>query len=400
MTSSKGSTPPAGGCTRIRPQPDTHLCSSPRTLRSGTLTVLVCLLAFLQASPAFADSRLGNLSTRGFVQSGDNVMIGGLVIEGPAPKTVVIRAIGPSLSAHGVANALADPNVQVFSGQTLVRSNDNWADDARAAELPSALVPGHAAEAALVITLEPGPYTAIVRSADASTGIGLIEAFELDETSAFVNISTRGFAGTGDNVLIGGLIIAGDSAKTVVIRGIGPGLTSFGVPDVLQDPNLLLFSGSELIDTNNNWVDHPRSAEIPAQLIPSASLESVIVTTLAPGPYTAILQGFSGGTGNALVEVYEVGTGDPNDPDGDGLSNNIDLDDDGDGFVDLLDSEPLNAALAGDHDGDGTDSVTDTDDDNDGVADVDDAAPLDQSVTSGSGLCIIDQSAFGACNLL
>lgn len=352
------------------------------------------------ADPVLADSRLGNLSTRGFVQTGDDVMIGGLIVEGTEPKTIVVRAIGPSLSAFGITNPLADPWIQIFSGQTLIHTNDNWADHERANDLPAALVPVDAAEAAIVMTLEPGGYTAIVRGNGETTGIALVEVYEVDETSSITNISTRGYVGTGDNVLIGGLIITGDTPKTVVIRGVGPSLEAFGVPGVLQDPDLLLFSGGDVIDANNNWIDHARNADIPSVLVPTDSREAVIVRTLEPGAYTAILQGFGGGVGNGLVEVYELDTfANADDVDGDGIPNDVDNDDDGDGFADVLDAEPLNALVAGDHDGDGADSVTDSDDDNDGVPDATDAAPLDADVSAGTNLCIFDQSTWDTCNL-
>jgi len=262
----------------------------------------------LSANTSAASSRLINIATRGRIGIDDAVLIGGLIIEGTAPKTVIIRAIGPSLANFGVAGVLSDPQLQLFSGPNVIDSNDDWRQHPRAAELSVALQPTLEQESAIVATLEPGPYTAIVRGVNATQGVGLVEIFEANsnEPMRLINIATRGNVGTGDNVLIGGLVIQGDSPKTVVIRAKGPSLADFGVTGVLADPQLQLFSGPVPIASNNDWQTDSRAADIPVSLQPTNSLESVLVRTLAPGAYTAIVSGPGGATGIGLVEVFEL----------------------------------------------------------------------------------------------
>ena len=262
----------------------------------------------LSANTTAAASRLINIATRGRVGIGDAVLIGGLIIQGNAPKTVIIRAIGPSLANFDVAGVLSDPQLQLFSGSTPIDNNDDWRQHPRAAELPTRLQPSLEQESAIVATLEPGAYTAIVSGVNAAQGVGLVEIFEAtsNEPMRLVNIATRGHVGTGDNVLIGGLIIQGDSPKTVVIRAKGPSLADFGVAGVLANPQLQLFSGPTPIASNDNWQTDERVADLPVSLRPTNSSESVLVRTVQPGAYTAIVSGSGGTTGIGLVEVFEL----------------------------------------------------------------------------------------------
>lgn len=258
------------------------------------------------SSPAAA-TRLVNISTRASVQTGDGVTIGGLIIEGSQDKTVVIRAIGPDLANRGVNGVLLDTQLQLFSGSDLIDSNDDWNTHSRKDEIPDNLVPAFQLESVIVATLAPGAYTAIVRGAGESSGVGLVEIFETDaDSSKLVNISTRGAVGTGDNVMIGGIIISGTEAKTVLVRALGPSLESCGVPGSLQDPFLQIFSGADLLENNNNWRDHGRASEIPSGLSPEHSNEAAMIITLEPGAYTAIVSGVGGATGIGLIEVFEV----------------------------------------------------------------------------------------------
>ena len=360
----------------------TRHAKRPESPRKSLQTIALAILMAC-ASPAFADARLANISARGQVLTGDDVMIGGIVIGGTNSKTVVIRAIGPSLANFGVTGVLANPTLQLFSGATLIDENDNWQDHENASNVPTLLAPADALEATIVTTLEPGPYTAIVRGVDGATGISLVEIYEIDTIGPLVNISTRARVGTGDNVLIAGLIIEGDERKTVVIRGMGTGLADFGVPDVLLDPELQIFAGQELLQSNNNWQDHPRAGELPAFLQPTHAAESAIVITLDPGAYTAILRGIGLTSGNGLVEVYEVAD-DTLDFDQDGLTDDIDPDRDNDTFPDIVDAHPLDDTRAGDADGDGVDSLVDDDDDGDGVADAEDHLPLNPDVSNAT----------------
>jgi hypothetical protein len=251
--------------------------------------------------------RLANIATRAFVQTGDNVMIGGLIVSGSGPKKVILRAIGPSLSKFGISNPLQDPVLELhdsISGSVV--SNDNWIDASnKQAIIDSGLAPGNNLESAILITLNPGIYTAVIHGANNGTGAAVVEAYDLDQTvsSRFGNISTRAFVQTGNNVLIGGLIVSGSSSETVVVRAIGPSLTQFGVANALADPFLELHDGNgALLLSNDNWVDAPNKQSIvDSGLQPGNHLESAILTTLNPGSYTAIV---SHGTGVALVEVY------------------------------------------------------------------------------------------------
>lgn len=260
------------------------------------------------ACAAQAENRLQNISTRGDVQTGDGVLIGGFIIDGSAPKTVLIRARGPSLADAGVPGTLADPMVSLFrvTGEFL-ESNDSWMLHARASEIPGGLAPTNTTEAAIIATLDPGAYTPIVAGADGGTGVGIVEVFEVDTQARLQNISTRGFVGTGDNVMIGGFIIAGDTPKTVVIRGRGPSLADAGVSGALMDPTLTLTQlDGTLVDSNNNHSDHATAGSLPAHFVPTNTNESVIMTTLDPGAYTAILAGTVNTTGIGIVEVFEV----------------------------------------------------------------------------------------------
>ena len=273
-------------------------------------------------------SQFGNISTRGFVQTGDNVMIGGFIIEGTEPKTVMVRAIGPELTQFGVPNALADPTLELHDGaRALIASNDNWqttqiggvisADQVRAIQ-NSGLAPSQTSESAIIATLLPGNYTAVVRGRNNTTGVALVEVYSFSPgtSSILANISTRGLVQTGDNVMIGGFIIEGTEPKTVIVRAIGPGLTQFGVPNALADPTLELHDGTgALIASNYNWQTTHIGGIITANQVsairnsgyaPSQARESAIIATLPPGNYTAIVSGVNNTTGVALVDVYDL----------------------------------------------------------------------------------------------
>ena len=253
--------------------------------------------------------RLGNISTRLAVLTGDHVLIGGFIIGGTTPKTVVVRARGPSLAAAGVPNVLLNPTLNLYSGQTLVASNDDWQQAPNAATIQSSgFAPADTRESAIYTTLNPGAYTAIVMGAGGTTGVGIIEVFEVDNIATpLINISTRGFVQTGNNVMIGGFIIQGDGPKTVVVRARGPSLTSAGLHFVLVNPVLSLFSGQTVIASNDDWQTAANAATLQSSgFAPSDSRESAIYITLNPGAYTAIVQGASGTTGLAIVEVFAV----------------------------------------------------------------------------------------------
>ena len=264
----------------------------------------------------FRSARELNVSTRMRVQSGDNVLIGGFIITGTEGKRVILRGIGPSLTPFGVPGALEDTTLELFdSNRTLIGFNDNWRDTNEAEIQGTGLQPSDNRESAIVQTLAPGAYTAVLRGKDNTEGIGVVEGFDLTSNipTKLANISTRGFVEAGDNVMIGGFIVGaglgnnGVGTARVVVRAIGPSLTPYGVTNALADPALELHDGNgAVIAFNDNWQDS-QGAEIQATgLAPSDSQESAIVRTLVTGAYTAIVRGNNGGFGVGLVEAYNI----------------------------------------------------------------------------------------------
>jgi len=234
------------------------------------------------------------------------VLIGGFIVAGDDPKTVILRAIGPSLPLGGV---LADPVLELHNPDGSVVVNDNWKESQEAEIAASGLAPTDDQEAAIIATLSPGLYTAIVKGKDDGTGVGLVEVYDLDDPNAatyLANISTRGFAQPGDDAMIGGFIISeGGQTGQVVVRAIGPSLS--GVPDSLLDPTLSLFDAQgTLVEQNDDWADTNGGAIAATGLAPSDSRESAILASLSPGAYTAIVQGTESSSGIGLVEVYYI----------------------------------------------------------------------------------------------
>jgi plastocyanin len=263
---------------------------------------------------------LGNISTRSFVQTGDNVMIGGFIVQGTGPKRVIIRAIGPELIPFGVPNVLADPTLELHDGNgALIASNDNWQTTIIGGiitqnQIQDIINSGHAPtdmrESAIIAELPAGNFTAIVRGVSNSTGVALVEVYDLDSGASSIlgNISTRSFVQTGDNVMIGGFIVHGTGQKRVIIRAIGPELIPFGVPNVLADPTLELHDGNGAliasiggIITQNQIQDIINSGHAPTDM-----RESAIIAELPAGNFTAIVRGVNNTTGVALVEVYDL----------------------------------------------------------------------------------------------
>ena len=254
-----------------------------------------------------------NLSTRGLVSVGDNVLIGGFIVTGPGPKSVVLRALGPSLSGFGLSGVLADPVLSVYnSSRTLIASNDNWREDIGAAYMvQNGLAPGNSAESATLLqNLAPGAYTVIVTGKDPTPGISLVELYDISPlaNSKLVNMSARGSVGTGDSVLISGFIVGDVESATVVVRALGPSLAAFGVSGVLSDPTLTIYDANgTAIASNDNWQDNINAIDIQKNaLAPPNALESALVLHLPAGSYTAIIRGANGATGNALAEVYTL----------------------------------------------------------------------------------------------
>ncbi|MEO8438968.1 MAG: NHL repeat-containing protein [Spartobacteria bacterium] len=277
----------------------------------ATVSDTIGFLAFapVVATPPPAAKQLLNISTRLNVLAGDNALIGGFIIDGTSPKRVIVRAIGPTLGDFGVPNFLANPTLTLNGADGSAISNDNWKDTQQAEIEATGFAPSNDLESAIVATLAPGAYTAVVRGVNDGTGVGLIEAYDLDATTGtLANISTRGFVDTGDNVMIGGFIVGdGETDSTVVVRAIGPTLSDFGVAGALADPTLELHdsNGSTLAD-NDNWKDTQQTEIEATGLAPGKDLESAIVATLPSGSYTAIVRGSLDTSGVGLVEVYNV----------------------------------------------------------------------------------------------
>lgn len=255
--------------------------------------------------------QLLNVSTRMKVLDGDNVLIGGFIVTGADPKKVILRGIGPSLSAAGIIGVLQDPYLELHNQTGILASNENWKDTQQNDISATGIPPTNDKEAAILTTLSPGAYSVILKQNNGGTGIGLVEAYDLDQaaSSKLANISTRGFVDVGDNVMIGGFIAGGPlgGAGKVLLRALGPSLTAAGVTGALQDPTIELYDGNgDLLGTNDNWKD-TQAAEILATGIPPADdRESAIVTTLTGGAYTAIVRGASNAIGIGLVEAYRV----------------------------------------------------------------------------------------------
>ena len=250
---------------------------------------------------------LANISTRLRVETGDNALIGGFIITGTQSKKIIVRGIGPSLAQFFPA-PLADPVLELYQGNTLIATNGNWKRSQAEVEA-TGLAPTNELESAIVQVVPPGNYTAIVRGVDNGTGIGVVEAYDLDLTvdSQLANISTRGLVQTGDNVLIAGTIVVGSPSRKVIVRAIGPSLPLVGT---LADPILELRDGNgNILQANDNWQESPnKQAIIDSGIPPTHDLESAIVATL-PGSgasYTAIVRGVNGTTGIAVVEVYAL----------------------------------------------------------------------------------------------
>ncbi len=265
-------------------------------------------LASFPAPPPSATKNLLNVSTRTLDRNGDDSMIGGFIVQGSDPKKILIRAIGPSLPVTG---AMDNPVLDLYDATgKLLKSNDDWVSD-RLNVFGSGLAPSSERESAISITLSPGAYTAVVRDAREQPGLALVEVYDLDvDHSLLANISTRGRVETGNNVMIGGFIIGGSAPTRVVVRAIGPSLSSQGVPNPLSDPVLELHDGKgNLVSSNDNWRS-TQEAEIAATgLAPSKDKESAIMATLSPGHYTAIVHGQGVSTGVALVEIYNLDSG-------------------------------------------------------------------------------------------
>jgi cyclophilin family peptidyl-prolyl cis-trans isomerase len=302
---------------------DANLLVTGKQQGNATITVTGTDVDGAQVSESFEVAvvpnpvHLANISTRAFVDTGDDALIGGFIVRGDAPKRVILRASGPSLAGVGITNFLPDPMLEVHdSTNATIATNDNWQTDPNQQTVADLdLAPGDPSEAAILLTLPASStgigYTVIVRGVGVGTGIGLVELYDMDSSpgSDVLNISTRGTVQTGDGVMIGGFIVSGDGSQRVLVRAIGPSLAPLGIAHPLGDPTLTLYNSDAMqIDFNDNWEDSPVQSEIEESgLAPGDPSEAAVLPTLNPGSYTAIVSGMGiDPTGTALVEAYAL----------------------------------------------------------------------------------------------
>jgi uncharacterized protein YkwD len=257
------------------------------------------------ATPPAGPTRLANISTRAVVGTGANVLIGGFIVTGTQSKKVIVRGIGPSLPLPG---KMLNPMLELHDPSgAVIAANDNWGQNANSAEIiDSGVAPTNPNESAVLMNLAPGSYTAVLSGVNQTTGTAVVEVYDLDGAadSKLANISTRAFVQGDDNVLIGGLIVAGQAAANAIVRAIGPSLT---VPGAMADPTLeLRDANGVLLASNDNWRSTQQTAIIATGVAPTNDAEAAIVTTFSPGSYTAIVRGVNGTTGVAVVEVYQL----------------------------------------------------------------------------------------------
>jgi len=278
-----------------------------------------------RASSFGADARLVNLSTR--AQAGGSAnLINGIALAGSGQRLFLVRGIGPTLASFGVGNILADPMLTVVNGAGVaIAQNDNWEQQgtavvanfslpATSAAVGAFALPAGSKDAALLTLLSAGSYTALIKSVDGGSGIALAETYATpagDPSVWLVNLSTRGLAGTGDRVLIGGLVVTGTGQVRLLVRGIGPGLARFGVANVLARPMLQVFQGQTQIAQNAGWIANGlkgdlagAAATVGAFALDENSADAAMIVTVVPGSYTIQVSGVDGTTGEALVEVY------------------------------------------------------------------------------------------------
>jgi hypothetical protein len=263
--------------------------------------------------------RLIGLASRSKVGTGESVLITGVAIGGTDSKRVLIRAGGPALAAFGLASTLPNPTIKIYRGSTLIAQNDDWnpADAAEMGRLGLFTFPNGSKDAAILTTLAPGGYTAhISDQSGTGTGVALAEIYDASvnpaaEDQRLVSIASRGTVTPGDGALIGGFVVTGNSPKTLLIRGIGPALTAFGVAGALADPSLTIYQDSKVITTNEGWANSAAIAAAAIQTgafaLPSGSKDAAVLLTLSPGAYSAqIKSAKNASSGVALIEIYEV----------------------------------------------------------------------------------------------
>lgn len=270
-----------------------------------------------------SDAYLGNLSGRGAVGVGDDIIITGFALQGSGTKTLLIRGVGPALGQFGVHDVLATPTLTLVSDSGVIGSNTGWSTSPDAAAIAAASRAVYAfelaegsADSAMLVHLPAGSYTAQLAGVGDTTGNALVELYDVDDgggTTRLGNISVRARVATGDSILIGGYVVSGNGPRQVLVRAVGPGLARFGVHGLLADPHLGLFIGDAQVDENDDWCDSPDEVEIAAAAsrvfafeLAGGSCDSAMLLTLDPGSYTVQVSGAGGTGGVALIEIYDV----------------------------------------------------------------------------------------------
>ncbi len=287
---------------------------------NATGTGTVQLKVMVDAAPI---SRIVNFSVSG---PGDQTLVMGFVVSGDG-KNLLARGIGPGLAAHGVTNVLIDPMLTLFESNQSVAMNDNWEISSSGAAQGPAIIaaslqvgafplPAGSKDSALIVTVNHGAHTTGLLRPNSTTGVALTEIYDTDILNGahLTNVSARMQVTTGENVLIAGFVIAGNKPSTVVIRGVGPALTPFGVAGVLNDPQITVYSGQTWIASNDNWETGTSTAgqlsaaftQVGAFALPAASKDAALLVTLQPGAYTVIVSGVGETTGVALIEIYDT----------------------------------------------------------------------------------------------
>ncbi len=288
------------------------------TNRAGTVRSAAAII--IVDETVTAESRLTNFSTRARAGNGDQVVIAGFVISGNTPKPVLVRAVGPTLTTFGVTGVLAAPALELFAEQRSIARNTGWSTNTNPAAVATAAqqvgafaLTATSADSALLATLPPGNYTAVISAADQRAGVGLIEVYDLSSPvrgQKISNLSIRAGAGVDADTLIVGVVVQGTSPKRMLIRAAGPALAGFGVSGVLARPQLAIFSGATEMVRNTGWANSPTIAQaassVGAFAFTADSLDAALIVTLAPGAYTAQVSGAGGASGVALVEAYEL----------------------------------------------------------------------------------------------
>lgn len=332
-TSSSAGTTPTG---QVATTPETATGSTasivsastaPAPTGATTNSTAVVTPANVAATPATSTSaasgnaRLVNLSARASVTDGDadRSFIAGFVVSGTAPKRMLLRAIGPALTGYGVSSVVANPQLRVFDSHgKVVSENDDWsgADVSSTATAVGAFaLPNGSHDAAMTVTLQPGSYSFQVMP-NGGNGVAMAEIYDADGSAAsapLINISTRAYADSGEKALVAGFVISGSDPKRVLVRGIGPGLAAYGVPNTLSDPAVKLYHEGSVVAQNDDWQTGNDGADVAAAAksvgafdLAAGSRDAALIATLTPGAYSAVVSPSTGGPGAGMVEVYEL----------------------------------------------------------------------------------------------